>query len=86
MKKWVSPQIFNEILPSQMSFTFLKIFWKNNTFPCKAKDTVTYQQDLAVFCMLFVVMAGNVVRVTRKENMGTWIKKEPVVMETDLPE
>ena len=54
---------------------FFFIFRKNNTFACKAKDSVTYQQDLAAFCMLFVVTARDVLRVTRKDNMGTWIKK-----------
>lgn len=64
---------FSEMLYSQMSF--MDFVWKNNTFACKAKDAVTYQQDLAVFCMLFVVMVKDILRVTRKENTGMWIKK-----------
>lgn len=57
--------------------------WKNNPFACKAKGTVTCQQDLTSFCMLFVVMARHFLRVTGKENMNKEIK--PVVMETNSP-
>lgn len=53
-----------------LSFFFL-IFAKSNIFTCKARNAMTYQQDLVAFCMLFVVTARDVLRVTRKDNMGT---------------
>lgn len=37
---------------------------------------MTYQQDLVAFCMLFVVTARDVLRVTRKDNMRTRIRNK----------
>lgn len=51
--------------------SFFVIFGKSNIFACKARNAMTYQQDLVAFCMLFVVTARDVLRVTRKDNMGT---------------
>lgn len=57
-------------------FLFFLIFGKSNIFACKARNAMTYQQDLVAFCMLFVVTARDVLRATRKDNMETWIRNK----------